>query len=117
MFVVRRAFRDIFGMHTTGSIVDPAGVRGFKYRMQERRIVEVDEQNLEAMCIYFKERLAIDLRSIYEGEIKRIEDEKAKVAAAKAAEEAERVRLEEAAKQPVEVKKIVAQPAKQVVKQ
>ncbi len=72
MYIVRRAFRDTFGMHTSGSIADPEKVRGFKYRLQERRIVEVNETNLVAMCIFFKERLGIDLKAAYDAELKRL---------------------------------------------
>ncbi len=61
-------------MHKTGSVVDPVSIKGFRYRLQEKRIVEVTEQNLEAMAIYFKERFAVDLMAIWNKEKQTILD-------------------------------------------
>ena len=33
MFVVKRAFRDTFGMIPAGSVVEPAGIKRFKHRL------------------------------------------------------------------------------------
>lgn len=60
-FVVRRAFRDTHGMHTTGSILDPVKVKNFKYRVQDGHIVEITEQNFEQWKYFFKARVGVEL--------------------------------------------------------
>lgn len=47
MFVVRRPFRDVCGMRQAGSIVDPASVKRFRYRLQEKHIIKVTEENYD----------------------------------------------------------------------
>lgn len=47
MFVVRRPFRDTCGMRQAGSVVDPASVKRFRYRLQERHIIKVTEENFD----------------------------------------------------------------------
>lgn len=59
--VVRRAFRDKYGMHETGSIVDPVNVKNYKYRVQDGHIVEVDEHNQKQWRQYFKDRIGVAL--------------------------------------------------------
>lgn len=61
MYVVTRSFRDKNGVFPVGSIVEPAGVRTFKSRLQQKHIVKVDEHNLEQWATFFKNRYGIEL--------------------------------------------------------
>lgn len=60
-FICRRAFRDGSGPVHAGSIVEPAGIKRFRYRLQEGHIVEVTEQNFEKFEGFFKQRYGIDI--------------------------------------------------------
>ena len=65
-FICRRAFRDGSGPVPVGSVVDPTGVKRFRYRLQEGHIVEVTEQNFEKFEGFFKQRYGIDIPSLEE---------------------------------------------------
>ena len=58
-YIVRRAFRDKQGPLPVGSIVEPTGVRNFKYRLGEQHIVQVNEQNYERYANLFLERFGV----------------------------------------------------------
>lgn len=62
MFVVKRAFRDTFGMIPAGSVVEPAGIKRFKHRLSEGHIVEVNEQNFDQYAWFFKQRYGISIQ-------------------------------------------------------
>lgn len=61
MYVVRRAFRNFGLMMAPGSVVEPAAIKRFKSRLIEGRIVEVNEQNFDKWCEYFKVRAGVTL--------------------------------------------------------
>ena len=61
MFVVRRAFRTKGGPVSAGSVVEPADVQNFKYRIGEKHIVEVTEHNYKRYASFFKERFGVDI--------------------------------------------------------
>jgi len=60
-YICKRAFRDTHGPVPAGSIVDPAGLKRFKYRLQEQHIVEITEQNYERYAKYFSIKYAVDI--------------------------------------------------------
>jgi len=61
MYVVRRPFRGPHGPMVVGSIVEPTDLRDFNYRLREKHIVEITEQNYEKYRYFFKQRFGIDL--------------------------------------------------------
>lgn len=61
MYVVTRTFRDKNGVFPVGSIVEPAGVRTFKSRLQQKHIVKVDEHNITRWADFFRNRYGIEL--------------------------------------------------------
>jgi hypothetical protein len=99
MFVVRRAFRTKGGPVSAGSVVEPADVQNFKYRIGEKHIVEVTEHNYKRYASFFKERFGVDIPdpatflnkeqlATKEAEAKAAAEAPAKEAEAKAAAEA-----------------------------
>jgi colicin import membrane protein len=60
-YVCRRAFRGPHGPIVVGAIVDARDLRRYKYRLQEKHIVRVTEQNFEQYVTLFKEKYGIDL--------------------------------------------------------
>lgn len=64
MYVVRRPFRGPYGPMVVGSIVEPTDLRDFNYRLREKHIVEITEQNYEKYKYFFKQRFGIDLPNI-----------------------------------------------------
>ena len=64
MYVVRRPFRGPHGPMVVGSIVEPTDLRDFNYRLREKHIVEITEQNYEKYKYFFKQRFGIDLPNI-----------------------------------------------------
>lgn len=79
MFVVKRTFRDASGMIPAGSIVEPAGIKRFKYRLLEGHIVEVNEQNFDKYADFFKQRYGIDLPMIEQPKVEQKPIEQPKV--------------------------------------
>lgn len=65
MYVVTRTFRDSNGVFSVGSIIEPTEVKTFKSRLQQKHIVDVNEQNIERWAIFFKNRYGIDLRNTF----------------------------------------------------
>ena len=61
MFVVRRSFRGPRGPISAGSIIEPADIRNFRYRLQEKHIIEVTEQNFNSYRVFFKQRFGVDI--------------------------------------------------------
>lgn len=70
MYVVRRPFRGPRGPMVVGSIVEPTDLRDFNYRLREKHIVEITEQNYEKYKYFFKQRFGIDLAKIPNKNIK-----------------------------------------------
>ena len=60
-YIVRRAFRCKEGLQLVGSIVEPASISGFKYRLGEKHILQVTEQNFAERARYFKDRYHIEI--------------------------------------------------------
>jgi hypothetical protein len=71
MFVVRRSFRGPRGPISAGSIIEPANIRNFRYRLQEKHIIEVTEQNFNSYRVFFKQRFGVDI-----GAAKELEERK-----------------------------------------
>ena len=69
-FICRRAFRDAKGPISAGSIIDPADIKRFRFRLQEGHIVEVTEQNFEQYATLFEQRYGITLPKLEEKEVK-----------------------------------------------
>lgn len=63
-FICKRAFRDAKGPIPAGSIIDPAEIKRFRFRLQERHIVEVTEHNFEKYDTFFKQRYNIEIPSL-----------------------------------------------------
>ena len=61
MYIVRRSFRGPKGPMSAGSVVEPAAVKNFRYRLQEKHIIEVTEQNFERYSSFFKQRFGVDI--------------------------------------------------------
>ena len=70
MYVVRRPFRGPHGPMVVGSIVEPTDLRDFNYRLREKHIVEITEQNYEKYKYFFKQRFGIDLAKLPNKNIK-----------------------------------------------
>lgn len=66
MYLVRRSFRERSTIKSAGSIVEPADIKGFKYRLNDRDVVEVNEQNFERYKDYFKQKFGIDIPALQE---------------------------------------------------
>ena len=71
MFVVRRSFRGPRGPISAGSIIEPVDIRNFRYRLQEKHIIEVTEQNFNSYRVFFKQRFGVDI-----GAAKELEERK-----------------------------------------
>ena len=92
MYIVTRSFRGPSGPLLAGSIVEPASIRDFRYRLQQKHIVEVTEHNFEQYQTFFKDRHGIEMPALNEVH----EDQTNAEAEAKAKEEAEAKAKEEA---------------------
>ena len=111
-FICRRAFRDAEGPVPVGSVVDPTGIKRFRFRLQEKHIVEVTEQNFEQYATLFEQRYDVTIPKLDEVPSKESDEEKAKAEAeekAKAeAEEKAKAEAEEKAKEVTPVAKATA---------
>jgi hypothetical protein len=85
---------------SVGSFVEPADLRRFRYHLQEKHIVEVNEQNLEQYASLFKRRFNIDLVGL--------------IAEKQATEEAEAKAAEEVVKAEAEAKAVLANRMEQI---
>ena len=65
MFVVTRTFRDANGIFSAGTIVEPAEIKAFKSRFQQRHIVDVNEHNIQIWQNYFQNRYGIALADVF----------------------------------------------------
>lgn len=72
MFIVRRSFRGSRGPLVAGSIVEPADVKDFRYRLQQQHIVEVTEHNFERYQKFFKDRCGIDITPVEKEPVKAV---------------------------------------------
>jgi hypothetical protein len=75
-FICRRAFRDAKGPVSTGSVIDPVEIKRFRFRLQERHIVEVTEQNFEQYATLFEQRYGITIPKLDEVPSKESDEEK-----------------------------------------
>ena len=64
MYIVRRAFRGPNGPMDAGSLIEPADIRDFKYRLQQKHIVEVNEQNFDQYNAFFMERFNVQIPTL-----------------------------------------------------
>ncbi len=63
-YICRRAFRDRKGPVPVGSIIDPAGTKRFRFRLQEGHIVKIDSANFDKYAAFFKQRYNITLKPL-----------------------------------------------------
>lgn len=68
-YICRRTFRDASGPIPAGSIVGPAGIKRFRFRLQEGHIVEVNEQTFEKYASLFKQRYGIEIPTLEEAPV------------------------------------------------
>lgn len=67
LWVVKRSFRSNLGWHPVGSIItDPTGIRLFKLKVSDGKVVEITDNNLENLTDFFKVRIGIDLPAVIE---------------------------------------------------
>lgn len=64
MYIITRSFRGLNGPLLAGSTIDPANIKDFRYRLQQRHIVEVTEHNFEQYQAFFKDRYGIKMPDI-----------------------------------------------------
>lgn len=102
-FICRRAFRDAEGPVPVGSVVDPTGIKRFRFRLQEKHIVEVTEQNFEQYATLFEQRYSVTIPKLDEVPSKESDEEKAKTEA----EEKAKAEAKEKAKAEAEEKATV----------
>ncbi len=76
-FICRRAFRDAGGPIPAGSVIDPADIKRFRFRLQEKHIVEVTEHNFEQYATLFEQRYGITIPKL--DEIPLVESDEAEV--------------------------------------
>jgi TPP-dependent 2-oxoacid decarboxylase len=108
MYVVRRTFRGPFGVISAGSVIQPADIKMFKYRLQQKHIVEITEQNFERYNSFFKVRLGINIPTLKsEGKAPKQD---------KAPEEPKQDKAPKEEKAPEEPKQAKAKAAKATVK-
>ncbi len=90
-FICRRAFRDAEGPVPVGSVVDPTGIKRFRFRLQEKHIVEVTEQNFEQYATLFEQRYGVTIPKLDEVPSNESDEEKEQLAkrVAKAEEKTE----------------------------
>ena len=69
MFVVRRSFRGPHGPLKAGSVVEPADMKDFRYRLQQKHVVEVNEQNFDKYQKFFKSKYNVTLKPITEPKV------------------------------------------------
>lgn len=63
MFVVKRAFKSVNKVYAVGSIIeDPTTIRLFKSKVNEGKIVAVNEQNINHIAEYIYNRVGIDIK-------------------------------------------------------
>lgn len=64
MYIVRRSFRAPTKIMSAGSVIHPADIPDFNYRLKERHIVKVTEQNFLRYKYFFKERYNIEIPAL-----------------------------------------------------
>lgn len=65
MYVVRRPFKCFGKCFIPGDVItDVTGVKGFKSKLVDRKIIEVTEHDYESMKDYFKQKFGVDLPAI-----------------------------------------------------
>jgi len=104
MFIVRRTFRGPKGPLSAGSVIEPADIKDFRYRLQQRHVVEVTEHNFKRYQSFFTERYGVDIPALTSTKA----DAKAKAEAeAKAAKAEAEAKAAEEAKPTAKVAKAV----------
>ena len=66
MFVVRRSFRGPHGPLKAGSVVEPVDMKDFRYRLQQKHVVEVNEQNFDKYQKFFNSKYNVTLKPLAE---------------------------------------------------
>lgn len=75
-YICRRTFRDASGPIPAGSTIEPAGIKRFRFRLQEGHIVEVTEHNFEQYATLFEQRYGITIPKLDEVPSKESDEEK-----------------------------------------
>lgn len=98
LFIVKRPFRTNGEMYLVGSVIeDPTKIRLFKSKVNEGKIIKVNEVNLDRVAEYIESRTGVDIKEAFK---KRKEEDSRKLA-----EEARKLAEEEAKKKTDEAKK------------
>ena len=61
MYLVRRPFRNYGQMMVPGSFVEPGSIKRFKSRLNDGKIVEVNEHNFDKWEEWFRERAGVQI--------------------------------------------------------
>jgi hypothetical protein len=62
VYFVRKAFKNSGYVYLVGSVItDPTIIKRFKHRLNEKYVVDVNEQNIETMTAYFKDKIGVDI--------------------------------------------------------
>lgn len=65
MFVVRRPFKSLGKCFTVGSTLEPTDCKLFKTKFAEGKIIEVTENNYEAVKNFFQQKFGVDIPPIH----------------------------------------------------
>ena len=68
MFVVRRPFKSLGKCFTVGSTLEPTDCKLFKTKFAEGKIIEVTENNYEAIKSFFQQKFGVVIPSIHKEE-------------------------------------------------
>lgn len=68
MFVVRRPFKSLGKCFTVGSTLEPTDCKLFKTKFAEGKIIEVTENNYEAIKSFFQQKFGVVIPPIHKEE-------------------------------------------------
>lgn len=64
IYIVRKPFKNGGEYYPVGSVItDPTGIRLFKLKVNDDKVMTVTEQNLDRVIHFFKERFALDVEN------------------------------------------------------
>ena len=67
MLLVKHSFRNLGKVYTAGSVItEPAGIKRFKGKLAEGKIIEVTEQTYKSTAHYFKVKFGVDIPPLNE---------------------------------------------------
>lgn len=73
MFVVKRPFKSFGKTYTVGSVLtEPAGIKRFKGKLAEGKIIKVTEQTYDTTAAYFKAKYGVILPKLESAETENV---------------------------------------------